>query len=117
MKESCSDTVTSPPRVQRIERLQTIEKEHKDALERAVSLKVPHAISFNKESFEDAKAEEEEEEEEEEDDPNEESSNTQPKSNGGKANWDELIEKLFTKPDSEELNLKRVEDAQGSQNS
>ncbi|CAO2820325.1 unnamed protein product [Amaranthus hypochondriacus] len=116
MKESCSETVTSPPRVQRIERLQTIEKEHKDALERAVSLKVPHAISFNKESFEEAKAEEEEEEEEE-DEPNKESSNTQPKSNGGKANWDDLIEKLFTKPDSKEVNLKRVEDAQGSQNS
>ncbi|GMY24853.1 sn1-specific diacylglycerol lipase alpha [Fagus crenata] len=45
MKESSSETVTAAPGVQKIERLQTIEKEHKDALERAVSLNVPHAVT------------------------------------------------------------------------
>ncbi|KAL2897382.1 Sn1-specific diacylglycerol lipase alpha [Bienertia sinuspersici] len=49
MKENSTDTVTSPPKVQRFERSQTIEKEHKDALERAVSLNVPHAVSLEKE--------------------------------------------------------------------
>ncbi|KAK9733269.1 hypothetical protein RND81_04G056000 [Saponaria officinalis] len=45
MEECSGVAITSAPRVQRIERLQTIEKEHKDALERAVSLNMPYAVS------------------------------------------------------------------------
>lgn len=40
----------TPPAQQRMERKQTLEKEHRDALERAVSLNVPHAISSAEES-------------------------------------------------------------------
>ena len=62
MKEGSPGTVTAPPTVQKMQRLRTIEKEHKDALERAVSLNVPHAV----EAAEDEANEREEEEEGEE---------------------------------------------------
>nr|XP_043618163.1 diacylglycerol lipase-alpha-like [Erigeron canadensis] len=43
LKEKTSEPVTEPPKVQRFDRLQSIKNEHKEALERAVSLKIPHA--------------------------------------------------------------------------
>ncbi|KAL8231785.1 hypothetical protein R6Q57_001563 [Mikania cordata] len=43
LQEKSCEAATMPPKVQRFERLQSIEKEHKDAIERAVSLKIPHA--------------------------------------------------------------------------
>ncbi|KAF5750003.1 hypothetical protein HS088_TW03G00332 [Tripterygium wilfordii] len=45
MKESSAETITTPPKVQKLERLETIEKEHKDALQRAASLNIPHAVT------------------------------------------------------------------------
>ncbi|KAL8265941.1 hypothetical protein R6Q59_003285 [Mikania micrantha] len=53
MKEKSSEPMTTAPAVQRFDRLQSIEKEHKDALERAVSLNIPHAIDTNKNEDED----------------------------------------------------------------
>ncbi|CAI9299066.1 unnamed protein product [Lactuca saligna] len=44
LKEKSCENVTTPPKVQKFDRLQSIEKEHKDALQRAVSLKIPHAV-------------------------------------------------------------------------
>ncbi|KAJ0534598.1 putative triacylglycerol lipase [Helianthus annuus] len=44
LQENSGEALTTPPKVQRFERLQSIKKEHKDALERAVSLKIPHAV-------------------------------------------------------------------------
>ncbi|XAR58155.1 Triacylglycerol lipase [Bertholletia excelsa] len=45
MRENDTDaTVTTAPEVQKVERLHTIQEEHKAALERAVSLKIPHAV-------------------------------------------------------------------------
>ncbi|KAI3668950.1 hypothetical protein L6452_40167 [Arctium lappa] len=44
LKEKSCDSVTVPPKLQRFDRLQSIEKEHRVALERAVSLKIPHAV-------------------------------------------------------------------------
>lgn len=49
MKEAASETVITAPKIQKIERLQTLEKEHKDALERAVSLNIPHAVNSTQE--------------------------------------------------------------------
>ncbi|KAL6003481.1 hypothetical protein ACLOJK_023711 [Asimina triloba] len=46
------DAMTPPPE-QRFTRLETIKKEHKDALERAVSLNVPHATTTTDETAED----------------------------------------------------------------
>lgn len=90
MKESSSETVTTPPKVQRLERLQTIEKEHKDALERAVSLNIPHAVTST----------EEHEEEQETEVPCSQSADApeiQSKSTKEKINWEELVEKLMKK--------------------
>lgn len=49
MKGKSFETVTEPPTVQKFERLKTIEKELRDALERAVSLNVPHAMDSTEE--------------------------------------------------------------------
>ncbi|WCJ25211.1 alpha/beta-Hydrolases superfamily protein [Euphorbia peplus] len=45
LKEGSEETITTPPKVQKLERLQTFEKEHKDALERAATLNIPHAVT------------------------------------------------------------------------
>lgn len=90
MREKSAETVvTKAPQEKRMERLNTLEKEHKDALERAVSLNIPHAVSAA------------EEEEEEEECNNAEAS--EPKSK--KKNWDEVVEKLFHRSNSGELVL------------
>ncbi|KNA03037.1 hypothetical protein SOVF_213010 [Spinacia oleracea] len=123
MKDSSVETVTSPPRVQRFERLQTIEKEHKDALERAVSLKVPHAETLEKELSEhgNPRSVEAKDLHTLEDKTTEESSRPQPKSIGERATWDELVAKLFKKSELGDLHLHRIQDAvpnsPGSQNS
>ncbi|EPS73254.1 calmodulin-binding heat-shock protein, partial [Genlisea aurea] len=39
-------TVTTPPTDQKLDRRLTLEKEHKDAMDRAVSLNIPHAEAF-----------------------------------------------------------------------
>ncbi|XP_076933369.1 uncharacterized protein LOC143599264 [Bidens hawaiensis] len=46
LQERDDKATTTPPKVQRFERLQSIEKDHKEALERAVSLKIPHAVTL-----------------------------------------------------------------------
>ena len=93
MKAQSSETVTDPPTVQKFQRLKTIEKEHRDALERAVSLNVPHAVdtaeketSENNEGDDDASAS-----------ANNNVSSNQSKSSGGRSNWDEVVEKLLKK--------------------
>ncbi|XP_029126550.1 uncharacterized protein LOC109796076 isoform X2 [Cajanus cajan] len=104
MKEKSSETVTDPPTVQKFERLKTIEKEHKDALERAVSLNVPHAVdSAEKEASEDN-------EDEATGSESKNVSSTQSNSSGGKSNWDEVVEKLLKKKETEDLNVERDTD-------
>ncbi|KAI3784438.1 hypothetical protein L1987_43537 [Smallanthus sonchifolius] len=46
LKEKSCEAATTPPEVQRFDRVQSINKEHKDAIERAVSLKIPHAVTM-----------------------------------------------------------------------
>jgi len=89
--------VTEPPTVQKFERLKTIEKEHRDALERAVSLNVPHAV----ESAEEEALEKNEGEEAAG------SGNNNVSSSGGRSNWDEVVEKLLKKGKTGELNQER----------
>ncbi|CAN6700205.1 unnamed protein product [Malus baccata var. baccata] len=102
LEESSSETITTAPKIQKLERLQTIEKEHKDALERAVSLNVPHAVTSNEEAPEDQKPEKAPEMENQ----SEDAADTKLKSTGGRARWDDLVEKLFKK-DSGDLLLTR----------
>lgn len=84
--KSKEEVVTMAPKEKRMERLSTLEKEHKDALERAVSLNIPHAVSS---------AEEEAEEECIEAGASE--------SKTKKKNWDEVVEKLFHRSNSGEF--------------
>ncbi|KAG2406361.1 uncharacterized protein HKW66_Vig0056170 [Vigna angularis] len=99
MKGKSSETVTEPPTVQKFERLKTIEKEHRDALERAVSLNVPHAVDSAEEE-----TAEKNEGEEASDSGNNNVSSTQSKSSDRRSNWDEVVEKLLKKSKTVELN-------------
>lgn len=100
MKESSPETITTAPKVQKFERLKTIEKEHKDALDRAVSLNIPHAVATS-----------EDQSHEDEPEPShakrEDASETKQKSSGKSANWDQLVEKLFKKSESGDLTLNK----------
>ncbi|XP_078444504.1 uncharacterized protein LOC144713711 [Wolffia australiana] len=81
MKEGVT---TAPPPQQRMERKKSLAEEHKAALERAVTLSVPHAVA----APEDVGGEERE----------------TPK---GKPNWDLIVEKLFDKSPTRGLVLKK----------
>ncbi|XP_062150779.1 uncharacterized protein LOC133859398 isoform X2 [Alnus glutinosa] len=100
LEESSSKTVTTAPKVQKLTRLQTIEKEHKDALERAVSLNVPHAVTTPEEVSSQAHSAEPSES------GGEDASETKSKSTSGRTNWNEVVKKLFKKDESGELHLK-----------
>lgn len=100
MRESSSETVTTPPKVQKLERLQTIGIEHKNALERAVSLNIPHAV-INPEEVPPHESRPEPSESHSED-----ASETKPVSISGTSNWNEVVEKLFNKDESGKLHLK-----------
>ncbi|KAI3871624.1 hypothetical protein MKX03_005807 [Papaver bracteatum] len=105
MKESSEEVVTTAPMVQKLERLQTLQKEHKDALERAVSLNVPHATTEEEQpppltitgeeeassasAYQDTQTEDKK-------------SKTERK----RTNWSDIVEKLFSNSDSGELALK-----------
>jgi hypothetical protein len=95
-----SKTVTVAPTIQKFQRLKTIEKEHKDALERAVSLNVPHAVDS---------AEEEHLENNGEGSSNngdkEAASSTETRPSGGRLNWEEVVEKLLKKNETGEKHI------------
>ncbi|KAF6150225.1 hypothetical protein GIB67_000099 [Kingdonia uniflora] len=92
MIESSAETVTTPPTIHRLERLKTIDKEHKEALERAVSLNIPHAVTSDGETADPMTTP-----------PNEENdvSNQHTESNIiGTTNWDFLVQKLYKRTES-----------------
>ncbi|XWS47546.1 hypothetical protein CRYUN_Cryun14cG0161500 [Craigia yunnanensis] len=107
MRENKSETITVPPKIQKLERLQTIEKEHRDALERAVSLNIPHAVSTVDELTENEETETETEpaQVDKGDTPK---AKPEPSSRG--TNWDEVVEKLFERSESGNLILKKGSD-------
>ncbi|XP_039144468.1 uncharacterized protein LOC120281840 [Dioscorea cayenensis subsp. rotundata] len=104
--------LTSPPS-QKMERKQTLEKEHKDALERIVSLNVPNAeppISKTAKGSSDDTPVKIIIEDSSDDTPVEikiEESSSNNLNSSGKTNWDELVEKLFDRNESGNLVLKR----------
>lgn len=104
MKESGEVTIMKAPVVPKFERLKTIQKEHKEALERAVSLNIPHSLTAMKESII-------EEEKEEEDVieilSHENASKTTAESSSAAANWDDLVQKLFKKNESGQILFNR----------
>lgn len=70
----------------RMSRKQSLQQEHRIALEKAVTLQVPHAV-----------------------DPDEEESvvSSSPGSESRETNWDELVQKLFVKNSSGKMKLKK----------
>ncbi|KAH7556997.1 hypothetical protein ACOSP7_026336 [Xanthoceras sorbifolium] len=103
-ESSSSGTVTTPPKVQKLERLKTIEKEHKDALQKAVSLNIPHAAVT-------AEDEPPQDEAEQPHGDNQDTPKTKSQSSGGTTNWDQVVQKLFKKNESGDLVVQRdVED-------
>nr|GLL18959.1 uncharacterized protein LOC109180348 [Ipomoea trifida] len=122
LKEGSVETITSAPKVPKMERLQTIKQEHKDALERAVSLNIPHAVSateeeepsgtHKEESAEEISITAEPSEEEIEEDNGKEKSEedaSKGKESSSKriTNWDELAERLFKKDETGQMVLNR----------
>ncbi|KAI9160842.1 hypothetical protein LWI28_012007 [Acer negundo] len=95
-ESSSSVTITTPPKVQKLERLKTLEKEHKDALQKALSLNIPHAAV----PAEDKPPQDEAEPSQGD---NEDASKTKSQSSGGTTNWDQVVEKLFKKNESGDL--------------
>ncbi|KAK8653925.1 hypothetical protein V6N13_127907 [Hibiscus sabdariffa] len=110
MRENKSETITVPPKVQKLERSQTIEKEHKDALQKAVSLNIPHAISAADETTPNKETETEAAGSGNGDSPKPE---TESSTRG--TNWDELVEKLFKRNESGKLVLNRESNTPQSQ--
>lgn len=116
LKEIGGETITTPPKVQKLERKLTLEKEHKDALERAVSLNIPHAVTS---ADEESSATTEERpsagkepcrDEIMPDPPHKDKSFCK----NAKTNWNEVIEKLFNRNESGNLLLKRDDSESGS---
>ncbi|KAL7230510.1 hypothetical protein ACSBR2_008897 [Camellia fascicularis] len=94
MRENHYETTTAAPRVPKMERLRTIEKEHKDALERAVSLNIPHAATTHAEESKDGGDGDDAESSENE-------MKTKSMSSGGRTKWEMVVEKkLFKKNES-----------------
>ena len=99
MKENNYETITTAPKVQKFDRMNTIQKEHKDALERAVSLKIPHAnapeeepLTRNEESVGGGNAMSSDNE-----------TKSKSASYGGRPNWDVVLEKLLRNESGEFL--------------
>ena len=97
----------TPPAQQKMERKQTLEKEHLDALERAVSLHVPHAVSPAEEATAEVSLESSEETSKAPERSQDEAASRSDSKSSGRTNWQELVEKLFTRNESGNLVLKK----------
>ncbi|XP_074566587.1 uncharacterized protein LOC141823220 isoform X2 [Curcuma longa] len=98
---------TSPPPLQLMSRKQSLEMEHKHALERAASLNIAHALATTEDDSatgEGSKASIDAASPEVLQDPTPASISSK---SSGRTNWDELVEKLFTRNESGHLVLKK----------
>ncbi|KAI4299597.1 hypothetical protein L6164_033040 [Bauhinia variegata] len=106
MKDSSTETLTVPPTIQKMERLKTLEKEHKDALERAVSLNVPHAVNEPPQTDDNNREEASSKTE------TKDASTTEPKPSAARLTWDQVVEQLLNKTHSGEPSIKRETESQ-----
>lgn len=97
LKEQSMETVTNPPKVQKLTRTQTLEREHRDALDRAISLNIPHASTTAEEESSTA--------EHFQDDPKKSSVAKRMHCKNAQISWNELVEKLFKRNESRKLLL------------
>lgn len=110
LKELNAETITTPPKIQKLDRKQTLEKEHKDALERAVSLNIPHAVmSAEEESLGNTEEGSSVDKSTKHCQDDSEQSSGKDKSfcKNARTNWHEVVEKLFHRNESGKLLLKR----------
>ncbi|KAG8373485.1 hypothetical protein BUALT_Bualt11G0029100 [Buddleja alternifolia] len=110
LKELSTETITTPPKVQKLNRKLTLEKEHKDALERAVTLNIPYAMmSSEEEGQEEEGCSGDKSLETCQDDTETSSEREKSKSlcKNARTNWNEVVEKLFKKNESGKLLLNR----------
>lgn len=112
LREQDAETITTPPKVQKFERILTLEKEHKDALERAVSLNIPHAVTSAEEEPPEEGSSTGKEPREDDTGPEEQTDKSFCKN--ARNNWNEAVEKLFHKSESGKLLLKRDGSASAS---
>lgn len=110
MSESSSETTTTAPKPQKIERLRTFEKEHKDALDRAASLNIPHAVGSTDEEPTIHKKDGSSSGDEAAEislNVTANSKKTTSESAGGRVNWNEVVGMLFDRDESGKLLLKQ----------
>uniref|UniRef100_A0A0E0LA40 Fungal lipase-like domain-containing protein n=1 Tax=Oryza punctata TaxID=4537 RepID=A0A0E0LA40_ORYPU len=89
---------TTPPAQQKMERLQSFEEEHKNALERAKTLDVPHAVDLSEVEIQEGASPTP---------PSDtHSETTSEEKSAGRTSWDELMDKLFTRDEGGKLVVK-----------
>lgn len=97
--------------MQKLHRKLTLEKEHKDALERAVSLNIPHAVTSGEEESscnnEEASSSGDKILETGKDDTEDSSMKEKSCCKNARTNWNEVVEKLFRRNESQKMLLKR----------
>ncbi|KAL7223532.1 hypothetical protein ACSBR1_025060 [Camellia fascicularis] len=106
MRDNNSETVTTAPKVQKFERMHTSQKEHRDALERALSLNIPHAVNAPEDEPSTSKEESVEGEDAAESSENE--AKAKSVSCSGRTNWNAVVGKILKKNESGEFLLKNV---------
>ncbi|KAK8937758.1 hypothetical protein KSP40_PGU004247 [Platanthera guangdongensis] len=110
-KEDAAETASAPAQ-QKMKRAQTLASEYKGALERAATLNVPHATTPSEPTSEDVNSGPSDNPTEEitkpphSDNKNGAAANCDSKSSG-RTNWDELVEKLFTRNETGKLVVKK----------
>ncbi|XP_039171690.1 uncharacterized protein LOC104449715 isoform X2 [Eucalyptus grandis] len=107
MRESSAETVTTAPNIQKFERLRSIEKEHKDALERAVSLNIPHAVTSQDEENPDSNPQDEEPQPSQEEKSSDVVLDDKARPCDARTNWDKVVKKLMNRDKSGKLRLEK----------
>ncbi|XP_010062261.2 uncharacterized protein LOC104449717 isoform X1 [Eucalyptus grandis] len=107
MRESNAETVKTAPNIQKMERLRSIEMEHKDALERAVSLNIPHAVTSQDEENPDSNRQDEESRPSQEEKSADVVLNDKARPRNPKTKWDEVVKKLMKRNESGKQRLNR----------
>lgn len=108
MKENSSGTLTTAPEVQRVERLYTLEKEHKNALDIAVSLDIPHAVSDpQKETLREEEGEFSSGDKKGSQNDGKEAERPSSNSVGERMDWNDVVHMLFDKNECSKMQIKR----------
>ncbi|XP_010064841.2 uncharacterized protein LOC104451997 [Eucalyptus grandis] len=107
IRERSAETVTTAPNIQKFDRLRTLEKEHKDAVERAVSLDIPHAAMSLDEENPDSNPQDEESQPSQEEKSADIVLDDKARPRNARTNRDEVIKKLMNRDRSGKLCLER----------